>query len=111
MRSVLALVMSVMLPAAALADPSPTDGPHPRSAECERDRPARTGSPASSPAGSPAHWQREACLLRFDPEDVAGKAPTLDDVGVRIITFGTAASLVSVRRHFIPEILKTAEDL
>jgi hypothetical protein len=110
MRSVLALVMSVMLPAAAFADPSPpspTDGPHPRSAECERDRPARTGSPA----GSPAHWQREACLLKFDPEDVAGKAPTLDDVGVRIITFGTAASLVSVRRHFIPEILKTAEDL
>jgi hypothetical protein len=93
MRTALGLaILTLMLPASLLADPAPAPDVHPRNTDCEHDLP------------------REKCFI-FDPEDVAGKAATPDDIGIRIITFGTAGSLVTIRRHFIPEILKTAEDL
>jgi hypothetical protein len=51
------------------------------------------------------------CVLDVPAEDVDGTVPTVDDVAVRILTFGKAGSLIRVRRDFIPEIVKTAEDL
>ena len=89
----LALSMSALIPRGALADPSPAAAASTRTTDCGLDH------------------RQAICVLEFDPEDVAGKAATPDGVAVRILTFGTAGSLVSVRRHFIPEILKTAEDL
>jgi hypothetical protein len=89
----LALSMSAMIPRWALADPSPAAAAPARPTDCGHDH------------------RRATCVLEFDPEDVAGKAATPDGVAVRILTFAIAGSLVSVRHHFIPEILKTAEDL
>ncbi len=88
-----AILTFMVLPASLLAEPAPAPAVHQRTTDCEHDRP------------------REQCVFTFDPEDVAGKAATPDDIGIRIITFGTAGSLVTIRRHFIPEILKSAEDL
>jgi hypothetical protein len=88
-----AIVTSVILPASLFADPAPAADARRRTAECEHARP------------------EARCVFNFDPEDVAGKAATPDDIGIRIMTFGKAGSLVAIRRHFIPEILKTAEDL
>jgi hypothetical protein len=53
----------------------------------------------------------KTCVLEVAAEDVGGVAPTADQIGVAILRFGTGASLIRVRLDFIPEILKTAEDL
>ena len=58
-----------------------------------------------------ARRAHKTCVLDVPAEDVDGTLPTVDDLAVRILAFGKAGSLVRVRRDFIPEIVKTAEDL
>jgi hypothetical protein len=45
------------------------------------------------------------------PEDVGGQTPTAGDIGMRALVFHPQGSLLPLRRDFIPEIVKTAEDL
>jgi hypothetical protein len=103
MRTVVAAVMltSVILPASVLADPSPASSPSLKSDvtkmvtdDCARARKAG-----------------KTCVLDVPAEDVDGQSPTAGDTGVRILIYGTQASLIRIRRDFIPEIVKTAEDL
>lgn len=53
----------------------------------------------------------KTCVLEVGAEDVGGSAPTAGDTGVHAITFDKNGSLIRLRRDFIPEILKSAEDM
>src|SRR5882762_8320901 len=53
----------------------------------------------------------KTCVLEVPAEDVGGQAPTADQIGITLLTFGPHSSLIRVRHDFIPEIVKTAEDL
>lgn len=97
MRLVVAVVMltSVVLPVSVFADPSPaTDVTKMVTDDCARARKAG-----------------KTCVLDVAAEDVGGTTPTAGEIGLRILTFGKAGSLIRVRHDFIPEIVKAAEDL
>jgi hypothetical protein len=97
MRLVVAVVMltSVVLPVSAFADPGPaTDVSKMVTDDCARARKAG-----------------KTCVLDVAAEEVGGTAPTAGEIGLRLLTFGKADSLIRVRRDFIPEIVKAAEDL
>ncbi len=54
----------------------------------------------------------KTCVLSItDDDDIIGTAPTYGDTNTGFIQFGDHESLVKVRRDFIPEILRTAEDI
>jgi len=54
----------------------------------------------------------KTCVLSITDDDpITGTAPTYGETGNAMLQFGTAGSLVKVRRDFIPEILRTAEDI
>lgn len=91
----LAVLTSMIPPAQVLADPSPgRDVTRMVTDDCARAREAG-----------------KTCVLEVPPEDVNGEAPGGSHISIGIITFGTAASLIHLRHDFIPEIVKTAEDL
>jgi hypothetical protein len=58
-----------------------------------------------------ARKQNKTCVLDMGKEEVEGTSPTAHGVAVGIIDFGKASSLIRVRKDFIIEILKTAEDI
>ena len=53
----------------------------------------------------------KTCVLSIDSEDVTGQNPTAGDPPLVFRADGTHASLIRIRRDFIPEILKSAEDI
>ena len=53
----------------------------------------------------------KTCVLSIESEPVEGSAPTAGETSLGGITFGDHASLIRIRRDFIPEIMKSAEDL
>jgi hypothetical protein len=97
MRTALALVILPWLAVApsARADPRPVrDATRMVTDDCARAR--RAG---------------KTCVLEVPAEEVTGAAPAGSDVSIGLITFGPAASLIRLRRDFIPEIVNAAEDL
>jgi hypothetical protein len=53
----------------------------------------------------------KTCVLTIEDEDVTGGVPTHEGIGTGFITFGDHNSLIKIRRDFITEILRTAEDI
>lgn len=53
----------------------------------------------------------KTCVLNIDGESVDGATIKPNNLGVAVIDWGKAGSLIHIRRDFIPEIVKTAEDL
>src|SRR5262245_33659358 len=54
----------------------------------------------------------KTCVLTFTADGpTEGRVPTAGDKPIVGLPTGKHASLISVRTHFIPEILRTAEDL
>lgn len=51
------------------------------------------------------------CVLTIEDEDITGEVATNSGEKIVAIDWGKMSSLISVRRDFIPEIVKTAEDL
>jgi hypothetical protein len=91
----LAILISSTVPASLRAEPSPArDVSRMVTDDCARARQAG-----------------KTCVLEVPAEDVNGTTPAGSDVSVGIIRFGTAASLIHLRRDFVPEIVKAAEDL
>ena len=80
--------------AAAFADPRPTETSRMVTDDCAIARRAH-----------------KTCVLDVPAEDVDGTVPAVDDIAVRILSFGKAGSLIRIRRDFIPEVVKAAEDL
>jgi hypothetical protein len=59
-----------------------------------------------------ARKMNKTCVLTIDDkEDVVGDRPVSTESQIIVNTFINHASLISIRRDFIPEILNTAEDL
>lgn len=58
-----------------------------------------------------ARKANKTCVLKIEDEDVTGKAPTHEGIVGGFIQFGDHESLVKLRYDFIPEILRTAEDI
>jgi hypothetical protein len=53
----------------------------------------------------------KTCELTIEGEQVNGSAPSAGEASIGVIEFLKATSLIRIRRDFIAEILKTAEDL
>jgi hypothetical protein len=53
----------------------------------------------------------KTCVLSIEGEELNGDRPPPSDINVGILKFNNLGSLIRVRRDFIPEIIKSAEDL
>ncbi len=54
----------------------------------------------------------KTCVLSItDDDDIIGTAPTYGDTNSAFVHFGDHESLIKLRYDFIPEILRTAEDI
>lgn len=100
MRTLLALALLVA-PALATADstvkpqtPQTADATKMASDDCAR-----------------ARKQNKTCVLDMGKEEVTGQTPTAGGSAIGILTHATHASLIRIRKDFIVEILKTAEDI
>ena len=93
MRTMLLALSLLVLPSVAAADPTP-DVKKMVTDDCAR-----------------ARAQNKTCVLSIDSEIIDGDKPVSTESTILVNLFTQHSSLVRVRRDFIPEILKTAEDL
>lgn len=99
MRTLLVLTLA-LAPAVAAADSTaPPPSRTPDASKMQADDCAR------------ARKQNKTCVLDMGGEDITGNAPAATGAAIGAITFGKATSLIRIRRDFILEILKTAEDV
>lgn len=93
MRTMLLALSLLVLPSLAAADPTP-DVQKMASDDCAR-----------------ARKQNKTCVLSIESEIIDGDKPVSTESTISVNIFATHGSLIRLRRDFIPEILKTAEDL
>lgn len=94
MRILLAALLA-SLPLTALADTKPApDIQKMKNDDCARARAAN-----------------KTCVLTIEDEQIEGGRPTIDDTPIVLPLTGKSGSLIRIRRDFIAEILKSAEDL
>jgi hypothetical protein len=95
MRILLATLLVSLAATAAAADPKPsTDVGKMASDDCARARRAK-----------------KDCILTIDSEEIEGGTPRATGTTVTLLNDPKHPSLIRVRRDFIQEILKSAEDL
>ena len=99
MRILVAALLLPCLVLPALADPSPSPNPAADVTKMVTEDCAR------------ARKAGKICVLDVPAEEVSGQTATAGDVGTRVLVFRPEGSLIRLRRDFIPEIVKTAEDL
>ena len=58
-----------------------------------------------------ARAKNHTCVLSIEEEGIEGGVPRSGETAISLVTFTHAASLITLRRDFIPEIVKTAEGL
>jgi len=97
MRILLATLL--LLPAIAFADQAK---PQPRA------EPQAQGNPDDC---ARARKLNKVCELTIGPEDIEGGVTKPDGIGFSAREWAYMNSLIHIRRDFIPEIIKTAEDL
>jgi hypothetical protein len=91
MRFLLAAML--LLPATALAD-APKDAQQMNNDDCARQRKLN-----------------KTCVLNMGDETIEAGVSKGEGERIDIIGFGKSASLIRIRRDFIAEIIKSAEDL
>jgi hypothetical protein len=89
----LVILATLLLPALASADPGKT-AEEKHTDDCAAARKAN-----------------RTCVLDMGKEELTASTPTGEGIGVGVITTGKQPSLLPVRRDFIVEIIKTAEDV
>ena len=72
--------------------------------------PKQTPAPAADDCAR-ARAQGKTCVLDISGEDIEGDKPLVTDAMLSFRKWAQAQSLIHIRRDFIPEIVKTAEDL
>ena len=81
---------------------------------------ARADAPAKTPDAKQMHTddcakarsKNKTCVIDMGNDtDITGNAVKGDGIGVTFVDWGKASSLIHIRRDFIVEILKSAEDL
>jgi hypothetical protein len=95
MRILLAAILASLAASPALADPKP---------------PADVGQMVTDDCAK-ATQAKKQCVLKFDAHDVTGGTPKHDGIQIDVLTPTKTNLLIRIRRDFIQEILKTAEDL
>lgn len=53
----------------------------------------------------------KTCVLTIDETDIEGGVPQAGETKIDVLVIGKMGSLIRLRRDFIPEILKSAEDI
>lgn len=100
MRTLLVATLLLVAPALAAADdPAPAPSRTTDITKMKNDDCAR------------ARKVNKPCVLDMGGEEIESTSPTAGGQAIGIITFGKATSLIRIRRDFITEILKSAEDL
>lgn len=93
MRTMLLALTLLVLPTLAAADPAP-DVAKMAADDCAR-----------------ARKLNQTCVLEIEDEHIEGDKPVATESQILVTTFITHSSLIRIRRDFIQEILKSAEDL
>ncbi|MBV8756182.1 MAG: hypothetical protein JO257_02835 [Deltaproteobacteria bacterium] len=73
--------------------------------------PAKTAEQKHSDDCAAARKANKTCVLDMGKEEVTGDKPVGTGVGVAVIKIEKEPSMISIRRDFIVEILKSAEDI
>jgi hypothetical protein len=58
-----------------------------------------------------ARAQNKTCVIDMGSEAIEGETPKNDGIRIDVLTPTKGISLIHIRRDFIVEIIKTAEDL
>lgn len=87
------LLSLMLVPALAAAGPAP-DANQMKTDDCAR-----------------ARKQNKTCVIDMGKEEVEGGVPTAHGTSVAVIQTTKQPSLITLRKDFIVEILKSAEDL
>jgi hypothetical protein len=58
-----------------------------------------------------ARAQHKDCIIDIAPEEIDGNKPVVTDAMLNFLQWTKSQSLIRLRRDFISEIVKTAEDL
>jgi len=95
MRLLLAAILISLAASPAAADPSP---------------PRDVGKLATDDCAR-ARRAKKDCVLTIESHEIEGGTPRNTGTTVTVLTTTKQPSLIRVRRDFIQEILKTAEDL
>jgi hypothetical protein len=95
MKLLAALLLAIAVPATALAQP--VKGPDVETMATDDCAKARKAG--------------KTCVLKIEDETITGGTPTHGGVDGSFVTFGDHGSLIKIRRDFIREILRTAEDI
>lgn len=93
MRTLLLAALLSLLPALALAD-TPARDNNVQTDDCARARKAH-----------------KTCELTIGEETIDGHGVTATGSGLSVRQFASLDSLIHIRRDFIPEIVKAAEDI
>ena len=73
--------------------------------------PAKTAEQKHEGDCAAARKANKTCVINMGGEDLTADKPAGDGIGVGVITTGKEPSLIHIRRDFIVEIIKSAEDL
>ena len=87
------LLLTMLLSAPAYADPAP-DAKSMHTDDCAR-----------------ARKQNKTCVIDMGKETIEAEKTVPHGTAIGILEYGKAASLIHIRRDFIVEVLRTAEDL
>jgi hypothetical protein len=94
------VLTSLLVSAAAFADPAPP-------------KPVTEAKPEVGLHDdcARARAQHKDCVLDITAEEIDGDKPVVTDAMLNFLQWTKSQSLIRLRRDFIPEIVKTAEDL
>jgi hypothetical protein len=106
MRIALAAGLLAALTVAAAADNNKKPAPAQPAAEKTPDLTRLQGSECAK-----ARAQNKTCVISIENEDILGETATGDGTALTGIEFPTHASLVRIRLHFLPEIIRSTDDL
>jgi hypothetical protein len=98
MRSLLVVVLLSSMASLAGADPKP--------APVDTSKPAMTTDDCAK-----ARAAKRLCKIDMSGEDVKGGVPSKDGIDTSVPDFVKLGSLLHIRRDYIPEIIKSADDL
>ncbi len=73
--------------------------------------PAKSATQKHSDDCAAARKANKTCILDMGKEELTGDKPVGTGVGVAVIKIEKEPSMITLRRDFIVEILKSAEDL
>jgi len=73
--------------------------------------PAKSAEQRHTDDCAAARKAHKTCVIDMGKEELTADKPVGDGIGVGVITTGKEPSMIHIRRDFIVEIIKSAEDL